>query len=222
MIRSATAHRPGTRSRLSALLVATGVIALAALMTSGCAPKDRSGLPEAVPGTAPAIPVSPGSDGGDLDGATDAPSTDAEAGLPDASVPDAGECLSGATLAMDAAFGGGLAVRGTLTVPAPLPAGRTLILSVSVSSGETRTQTFYVAAVTDRFTFRVGGLAAGSYVVRVQADVGGNGAINDPGDYDGYYDGTASGPILLRADAKVFTLTTQCVDKLDFGAGVKP
>jgi len=213
---------------LPALVVALGLPALVALTSAACGPKDRTGLPDAVPGATPAAPVVVSQEAGAADATTDgvAPQPDAGDAASDAATAtdaDAGACLPGATLSMDAAFAGALAVRGTLTLPAPLPAGRTLVLSVGLASGsDTRSMTFVTATATDRFTFRIGGLASGSYVVRAQADAGGNGAVNDAGDYDGYYDGTAAGPILLRADAKLVTLAAACVDNLAFGAGVKP
>ena len=223
-------RRAARRPRLLSLSVsvALGLSALVALASAACGPKDRSGLPDAVPGSNPVSPVVASRDGGASDATPDgiAPQPDAGDAAPDAgdAAPDAdaGACLAGATLSMDGAFAGALAVRGTLTLPAPLPAGRTLVLSVGQASGDTHTATFVTATTTDRFTFRIGGLAAGSYVVRAQADAGGNGVVNDAGDYDGYYDGSAAGPILVRADAKVVVLSAACVDNLSFGAGVKP
>lgn len=194
-----------------------------------CSPKDRSGLPEGVAGNSPSFPVLPaasasaeaGADGSVLPQPTDA----GDAGSPEAAPIDAGPCLAGATWSMDGAFGGALALRGTVTVPAPLPVGRTVVLTVAQIVGtvsDAHTQSFTTTSASDRSTYRIGGLARGAYRIRVQADANGNGAVNDPGDYDGYYDGTAAGPILNAVDAKTVTLATDCVDKLDFGAGVKP
>ncbi|HQY63416.1 MAG TPA: hypothetical protein PK141_18580 [Polyangiaceae bacterium] len=219
-------RRPSTRPRLFTLLVALGP-ALVVLGSAACGPKDRAGLPEAVPGSSSAIPVATPRDAEASDATVDgvAPQPDAASDAPadtarDADA-DAGTCLPGGTLAMDAAFGGSLAVRGTVTLPAPLPSGRTFVLSIGLQSGDTRTQTFFTATATDRFTFRIAGLAAGLYVVRAQVDVGGNGSVSDPGDYDGYYDGTAVGPIQVRADAKPVFLVGACLDNVNFGPGVK-
>ncbi len=141
----------------------------------------------------------------------------------DAATPlDAGGCLPGTVgLGMDGAFGGTLAVAGTVTFPVPLEPGSVLVLSIAASAGTPRAQTFAMAALGDRVTYRIGGLVSGSYVIRVQADATRNGLVNDTGDYDGYYDGSATGPLLTRADARTVVLQTTCIDRLDFGVGVK-
>ncbi len=137
---------------------------------------------------------------------------------------DAGNsCLPGATFAFDGGFGGTLAVRGTFSLPATLQAARIIVVSVaSAAGGESRDQSFAATAASDRFSYRIGGLVKGSYVIRVRADANGNGVVNDSGDYDGYYDGSSVGPIQTRADAKVVTLDATCIDALNFGAGIKP
>lgn len=195
---------------LSVLSISVVVLAFAA-----CSSDDKA-IPSAVVGPGqPAVGGGStsggdsGTDGGaDADAATDAP---------------LGPCLPESSFGLDGAFGGVLAIRGTVSFPAPLPAQRRVEISVvSTAGGNVRSQSFAAAAVSDRFTYRVGGLTVGKYVLRVQADATGNGVVNDPGDYDGYFDGTATGPILNRADAAFVDVVGACVDGINFGAGVKP
>ena len=190
------------------------VSALVLFAAVACSSNERD-LPAAV--VTPIPPTlgggTPAKDGGALDGAT-ASDASQEAGV---------SCLPQAGFSLDGAFGGNLAVRGTITFPAPLPAQRLVVVSiVAAVGGDPREQAFAANATSDRFTYRIGGLITSKYIVRVQADAGGNGAVNDPGDYDGYFNGTASGPIRTRSDAVAVDVKNECVDKVDFGAGVKP
>jgi hypothetical protein len=196
------------RGSLSVLSLSVVVLALAA-----CSSEDKV-LPSAVVGPGqPALGggskgADAGDGGADADATVDAPS---------------GPCLPESSFGLDGAFGGILAIRGTVTFPAPLPAQRRVEISiVSTAGGNVRSQSFAAAAISDRFTYRIGGLTVGKYVLRVQADATGNGVVNDPGDYDGYFDGSATGPILNRADAAFVDIVGACVDGINFGAGVKP
>lgn len=193
-------------------LLGLGVISLVA----ACSSTERD-IPAAVGVPATAAPTTPTNtpDGGANDAT--APATDA------GPVTDGGgTCLPTATFSLDGAYGGVLAVRGTLTFPAPLPQGRAVTVSFQAEvGGEIRQQTYSTLAISDRFTYRVGGLIPGRYILRVQADATNNGSVTDSGDYDGYFNGTSAGPLLLRADAVAVEVKDVCRDNLDFGAGVK-
>ncbi len=199
-------------ARLSSAIAVAIAVAVAAC-SSG--PRDLpSGVVNVTPSPGVGIPRAP--DAGSSEGGTVVPTIDAgqEAGV---------SCLPQANFSLDGAYGGTLAMRGTISFPAPLPAQRVVVVSVVAQvGGDVRFQAFATAAASDRYTFRVGGLVTGKYILRVQADALGNGTAIDPGDYDGYFNGSAAGPILVRADAVPVDLKTDCLDKVDFGAGVKP
>ncbi len=208
-------------SRLSVALSFSFVLcgALAA-----CSSDDKTPPPSAVSGGT----INGGGVGAGGGGTSDASTADSSTTVDSGTTTDAGtdagaSCLPGATFALDGGFGGTLAVRGTFNLPATLQAARIVVVSVaSAAGGESHDQSFAATAASDRFSYRIGGLVKGSYVIRVRADANGNGLVTDSGDYDGYYDGSAVAPILTRADAKVVTLDTTCLDALNFGAGIRP
>lgn len=190
---------------------------------AACSSDDKTPPPSAVSGGT----INGGGVGAGGGGTSDA-STDSSTGVDSSTTADAGpeagtSCLPGATFALDGGFGGTLAVRGTFNLPATLQAARIVVVSVaSAAGGESHDQSFAATAPSDRFSYRIGGLVKGSYVIRVRADSNGNGLVTDSGDYDGYYDGSSVAPILTRADAKLVTLDATCLDAINFGAGIKP
>ncbi len=189
------------------------VSALVLCSAAACSSNERD-IPSAI--TTPIPPTLGGGTSTKDAGATDGGTTS------DASQEAGVSCLPQASFSLDGAFGGNLAIRGTITFPAPLPAQRLVVVSiVAAVGGDPRQQAFAAGATSDRFTYRIGSLISSKYIVRIQADAGGNGAVNDPGDYDGYFNGTASGPILTRADAIAVDVKSDCLDLVDFGAGVK-
>jgi len=189
-------------------------LALACVFVAGCSSDERN-IPAAVVGPPAPAPV-----GGSVTpdaGAADA-STDIDGGDG-----GGGGCLANAAFAQDSAYGGTLAIRGRITFPAGLPAGRSVAVSIQAAvGGEVKQQGFATLAQSESYTYRIGGLIPGRYILRVQADATNNGSVADVGDFDGYYNGTASGPILLRADAVAVEVKDQCLDNIDFGAGIKP
>lgn len=190
--------------------------ALFAVLFAAACTQEEKDIPTAVGGRPSPNPIgNVAADSSTGDGGTsDATSDDGSA--------DGGACLANATFAFDSAYGGNFAIRGRVTFPASLPTGRVVNLSIQAAvGGEAKQQSFATTGITDSATFRIGGLLPAGYVLRVQADANGNGAVGDPGDYDGYYDGTASGPILVRADAVAITVKDACLDNVDFGAGIK-
>lgn len=203
------------RSPVAPLLSALVVVALAV----ACSPSERD-VPTAVTvpntGSGTVTSVVDGGGEGGADGGAVKPEADAAA--------DAGTaCLPQASFSLDGGFGGTYAIRGTISFPAILPAQRVVLVSIVASVGnDVHQQAFATAAASDRFTYRIGGLTTNKYIVRIQADAGGNGTVTETGDYDGYYDGTSAGPILVRANATPVDVKGACLDLVDFGAGVKP
>jgi len=90
------------------------------------------------------------------------------------------------------------------------------------NSGAAETFPLIATAPLGRVSYRVRGLLPNSYVVRGQGDLSGTAIVGETGDLDGYYNGSAAGPILLRADATSVKLDVDCVGNVNFGIGIRP
>ncbi len=118
-------------------------------------------------------------------------------------------------------FGGNLEITGSFRTAAVIAAGRIVAITIeNATGGEATSAELTTTAPTDSISFRLSGLAKGSYVVRAQADVVGTSAVGEVGDLDGYYDGAEAQPIQTRADARTLVLDNACIDKVVFGIGV--
>jgi hypothetical protein len=114
-------------------------------------------------------------------------------------------------------------LQGSVQVPPTVTAGQPVQLTVVRTSGGgsfagPAGRTTGAAAM----TYRVQGLAAGAYRVRLRADQNGNGQLDDVGDLDGWYDGGVDAPIASLAAAATVVLDGGCVTGVDFGAGARP
>lgn len=75
----------------------------------------------------------------------------------------------------------------------------------------------------ETFSYEIRNVKNGTYKIRIRVDGSGDGlSLADPGDFDGYYDGTVDQPILESADASEVTVTDGDVGGIDFGLGVNP
>ncbi len=74
------------------------------------------------------------------------------------------------------------------------------------------------------FTVGAGGGVDGGfagYVLRAGINQAGTADVGETGDLDGFYDGTSSGAIFDRQNARPFAVQA-CTSLLDFGLGVRP
>ena len=137
---------------------------------------------------------------------------------------DGGECLPG-TFDLDVTSnqGGPISIAGSVDLAQVVAIGKRFELAVgSQNSGAAEAFTLIATAPLGKVAYRVRGLLAGSYVVRAQGDLGGTEVVGETGDLDGYYNGSAAGPILLRADATAGQLDDDCVGSVNFGIGSRP
>jgi hypothetical protein len=157
-----------------------------------------------------------GSSGGVGDGGqTDASDGGGDGGL---------GCLPGTyDLDLVANAGGQRALAGKVVFPHQVEANRNGILTI-----ETDTSTlnqplpFKTKKIADTMVYRVSGLTPAKYIVRVQIDQAQTSSVDESGDLDGFFGGSASAPVLVRQDAQTVDLNTDCKGSVDFGIGVKP
>jgi hypothetical protein len=69
-------------------------------------------------------------------------------------------------------------------------------------------------------TFRLSDVPDGTYRLRFRVDETGNGRFGDPGDIEGYFDGTSSRPLLSHLLARTIRVEGTCVTGADFGVGL--
>ena len=159
---------------------------------------------------------------GPASGLSPAISSDASADAASSTDASGEHCLPG-TFDIDklTTFGGNLEIAGSFRSAAVIAVGRIVTLTVeNATGGDAASAEITTKAPTDSISFRMSGLAKGSYIVRAQADVVGSSAVGEVGDLDGYYDGVEASPIQVRGDAKALVLDSECKDKIVFGIGV--
>jgi hypothetical protein len=170
------------------------------------------------PKTSDSVPNGSGGGGGTVrDGGAGADAAaDAES--------DGGQCLPGTyELDVASAQGGALSIAGTIDLAQVVAVGKRFELSIGTqNTAAAETFALIAASPLGKVNYRVRGLQAGSYIVRGQGDLSGSDIVGETGDLDGYYNGSASGPILLRADATAARLDADCVGNVNFGIGVRP
>lgn len=114
-------------------------------------------------------------------------------------------------------FDGDYSITGTITLPAEV-SDKSAVLTVAKVSGTGSGSELIQKRVTgDSFTYKISNLSAGSYTVRMQVDVDGNGSSNNEGDYEGYCCGTLDAPIVETDEAAEIIITNASVSAKNFG-----
>jgi hypothetical protein len=115
-------------------------------------------------------------------------------------------------------------IRGTVTFPAPVPAGKVARLLVTRSrptslddADASGSATASIAAPTMTFTIRR--IVHADYTLLVWVDLDGNGQLGS-GDLAGYYAGATTAPVQSPAAAQLVSATNLVV--ADFGIGPLP
>lgn len=156
------------------------------------------------------------------------PSTGGDGGASDAggdgAAVDGGACLPGTyDVDLTANGGGPRAVAGKIVLPNVVDANRNGVLTITTDTSTlSQPLPFKTTRSLSTLAYRVSGLTAGKYVLRVQIDQAQTSAVDESGDVDGFYGGNASAPVLTRQDALTLDLTSDCKAGADFGAGIKP
>lgn len=121
---------------------------------------------------------------------------------------------------------GPYAVRGTVTLPAGLPAGMTVGTSATVVlrffvdalngsvSGTIRSD--MIPVDTTEITYEIVNVDNGTVTVGIDVDMDGDGTIDIQEDWRGFYDGTVLDPIQAEFNARIINVI-DCVDGIDFG-----
>jgi len=114
-------------------------------------------------------------------------------------------------------------VAGTVMLPRMLAAGTVVGIQFEFDTDthESNSQAFQLPAAAASMTYRVTNVPANAtnLLVEVQADATGDGSTIDDADFDGYFDGSSTSPILDPANAKTIALTGGCVPGVNFGVG---
>jgi hypothetical protein len=123
---------------------------------------------------------------------------------------------------MTAPLGGNLAITGTVRAPAPVQQGRLIVVTLlSTSSAATASGQFTLSTASQTIKYRIGGLVTDNYVLRFQIDQAGSAAVGEQGDFEGFYNGVETAPILTRQDALPIPLGQTCLPNIDFGVGTR-
>jgi len=121
---------------------------------------------------------------------------------------------------------GNSGIAGTISLPANVAAGHATQLVIDKAGpGFTATQiagTFMTQAGVTEVKYRLSKLPDGNYYIRFRVDQTGNMMFGDPGDFEGYPNGSVAMPIASKADARVFHVVEQCRINADFGVGALP
>jgi len=204
---------PARAMRLPATLAVLAALPLA-LVAACSSTEDR---PAAI-GASGGTPIGGNtSSGGGGDGGASADGGDSGA-------TDGGACLPG-TYDVDLVANGGGArgVAGKIVLPNVVDANRNGVLTIATDTSTlSQPLPFKTTKSLATLTYRISGLNPGKYVLRVQIDQVQTSAVDEIGDIDGFYGGSASAPVLTRQDALTFDLTNDCKAGADFGAGIKP
>jgi hypothetical protein len=122
-------------------------------------------------------------------------------------------------------FEGPYDIGGTVTFASPLPSGTRVQLNLTeatdfvfgaLDSGN-ELSNFTISPAASQVRWTITGIAAGSYLVALSAELSGDGWIGE-GDQGGYYAGTIEQPAQLAEDAQVIEVSGTLTN-LDFGAG---
>lgn len=117
-------------------------------------------------------------------------------------------------------------VSGVVTLPTSVPAG-TLVgiqFNYTTDTYESTSQAFQLAAGGSTISYRITGIAANAtdMHVEVYGDANGDGHASDPGDFDGYYGGTATAPVFDDGTAKAVVFAGACTPSINFALGTRP
>jgi hypothetical protein len=121
---------------------------------------------------------------------------------------------------------GNSGIVGTISLPANVTAGSyTQLVFDKAGPGFTASQiagSFMTQAGATDVKYRLRKLPDGNYYLRFRVDQTGNMMFGDPGDFEGYYNGSVAMPIASKADAPLVTVNAQCRINADFGVGSLP
>lgn len=137
-----------------------------------------------------------------------------------------GGSSAGGTLVYDASgfLGGKLSISGTVTLPkAASGGGGAQIGYVAEDAGGQPLGSYAASAGKVSGTqakYRLTGLVSGSYRVTIRIDADGDNQLRQPGDFEGYYDGTVAAPIMDVNNAHAIDVGSSSVTGADFGLGI--
>lgn len=112
-------------------------------------------------------------------------------------------------------------ITGTITLPAGAAAGRRIQFEVISTKGGNQVGPAGMTGAGSTLTYKVTGLAAGTYKIGIRVDQTNNGMVNDSGDYIGFARGTVASPKTTSAAADPIDVSAP-VSGVDFGIGVVP
>lgn len=122
---------------------------------------------------------------------------------------------------VDHDFGGDLTISGTITFPGSGSHYVRLQVFEATRPDDNIARSTVISG--DGFLYELSGLEpGGSYKVYACVNREGSPNFGDPGDAEGYYDGTEAAPIFAFDDAPAITLGTESLSGLDFGLGILP
>lgn len=126
---------------------------------------------------------------------------------------DSGDCDTSADIVMRGSDGllgpGSYQITGSVTLATAAASGTYVQLSVDRTSlnASSELTSSSLAGVRSVVTYVVCNLPAGDYLVRLRTDRNGNLSYADPGDEDGYFNGTHLSPIQTSGAAAQVTIT---------------